>query len=603
MTEPLKFPLLTQPIRSKTRLSQGLRDRDRTMLLLLLFWIAIGACLRFTNLAAKPPWTDEFATLVFSSGNSYGSVALNEMISLESLLQPLQNHLGGGLNEVVTRLIAQDNHPPLFFALLHLWMKLLPAGQYVSVWAARSLPALFGVLSIPAIYGLARVAFRSPAIAQWAAAMMAVSPYGVYLAQEARHYTLAILFVIGSLLCLAIAVRHLWHGTLIPIPIVVLWVLANTLGFLTHYFFVLTLGAEALALLVILFALRRDLARRATTAANLWRLAAAAAGTAIAILFWLKGVLPENYGSTMTEWIQNDNRSLLAVISPIFQLGAAIVTMFSLLPVESPSLPFAILSGALMLGFVIWAFPVLGWGLKVQWRQPSSALEVRLFVAFVGSAIALFFILTYLFGIDITRGARYSFVYFPGVILLLGAMLAACWQFGFPRLHRGVSTSFPRFIKGNGKLSAIAIWLVGLSSAITVAMNFGYQKYYRPDLLVPHLDRSSAESILIATTHQTLVQTGEMMGIAWQLKDHPMAEKTFFLLAQQSQNNDRAAVESLQQAIQQLPRPLDLWLVNFKPSVTLDDCVADTDSFPHINGYNFRLYRCPQVTDIRAREE
>jgi len=40
--------------------------------------------------------------------------------------------------------------------------------------------------------------FRSRLVGQIAAAMMAVSPYGIYLAQEARHYTLAILLIIAS---------------------------------------------------------------------------------------------------------------------------------------------------------------------------------------------------------------------------------------------------------------------------------------------------------------------------------------------------------------------------------------------------------------------
>ena len=38
---------------------------------LLLLWIGIGTIVRFAHLTAKPPWTDEFATLVFSLGHSF----------------------------------------------------------------------------------------------------------------------------------------------------------------------------------------------------------------------------------------------------------------------------------------------------------------------------------------------------------------------------------------------------------------------------------------------------------------------------------------------------------------------------------------------------
>lgn len=48
--------------------------------LLLLVWIAIATCLRLTNLDGKPPWTDEFSTLVFILGNSFQDVPLDRAI-------------------------------------------------------------------------------------------------------------------------------------------------------------------------------------------------------------------------------------------------------------------------------------------------------------------------------------------------------------------------------------------------------------------------------------------------------------------------------------------------------------------------------------------
>jgi uncharacterized membrane protein len=66
-------------------------------LLLLLLWLFIGTGLRLTNLASKPPWTDEFSTLVFSLGNSFQLVPLNQAIALDVLLQPLQPNPANGL--------------------------------------------------------------------------------------------------------------------------------------------------------------------------------------------------------------------------------------------------------------------------------------------------------------------------------------------------------------------------------------------------------------------------------------------------------------------------------------------------------------------------
>ncbi|MEB3181673.1 MAG: glycosyltransferase family 39 protein, partial [Nostocaceae cyanobacterium] len=185
---------------------------------LLLLWLIIGLGLRLGNLTAKPPWTDEFSTLVFSLGNSFLTVPLNQPISLDVLLQPLQPNPASGVGDVVANLLTQSNHPPLYFVLTHWWLRLFPTdGGLVSLWGARSLAALFGAAAIGAIYGLSWLAFRSPLVSHLSAAMMAVSPYGIFLAQEARHYTLPILWIIASLSCLVIAIRSLHNRTPLPL--------------------------------------------------------------------------------------------------------------------------------------------------------------------------------------------------------------------------------------------------------------------------------------------------------------------------------------------------------------------------------------------------
>ncbi|MCV3215802.1 glycosyltransferase family 39 protein, partial [Plectonema radiosum NIES-515] len=218
--------------------------------LLLLMWLFIGIGLRLTNLTAKPPWTDEFSTLVFSLGNSFLAVPLDQAIAPDVLLQPLRSTASASINDVWTHLSTESNHPPLYFILAHWWMRLFPTQDgLVSLWGARSLSAVFGALSIPAIYALSWLTFRSRLIAHIAAAIMAVSPYGIFLAQEARHYTLAILWVIASLACLVITTRHIQNRTQLPILTALCWVVINALGIATHYFFSLTLCTEAFVLI------------------------------------------------------------------------------------------------------------------------------------------------------------------------------------------------------------------------------------------------------------------------------------------------------------------------------------------------------------------
>ena len=554
-------------------------------------WVGIGSFLRFYQLTAKSPWTDEFATLVFSLGNDYQSVPLNQIISLDVLLQPLKVNPAATIGDITSLLLHEDNHPPLYFILAHLWMKLFTSsGEYVSLWAGRSLPALLGVLSIILTYFLAKIAFKSPLVGQLAAALMAVSPYGVFLSQEARHYTLAIIFVIASLICFVIAVKHLENKTIIPLRLAFLWIVINGLGIITHYFFSLTLCAEGIALIALLFLSIKHQRNFSYPARflrkNWWRLALVTLGTTAVALVWFLAFVPARDGQVMTEWIRIENWTILALINPVFQLFAAWVTMLYILPIEYPSPLIIIISCLLlMLVFFIWVVPILVWGSKSIWKQKKYSLATRIFVYFIISAIAFFFILTYFFKIDITRGARYNFIYFPAVIALLGAILATCWQQG---------KEF-KFWPNNGKIAVSIILFVGFLGGMTVSSNLGYTKYYRPDILVNIIEKNSSVPILITTTHKSLVQTGEMMGIAWELKQQSSHLKTDFLLISEDKKEPQKATFTLQKSLNNLPRPLDLWSVNFQAPLELKNCRVDEQDFPYINGYAYRRYHCPKL--------
>lgn len=542
--------------------------------LLLLLWTTIALGLRLTQLTAKSPWTDEFSTLVFSLGNSYRTVPLDSAVSLDELLQPLQINPSAGAIQVIHNLLTESNHPPLYFMLAHWWMGLWSTDSgLVSLWIARSLSAIFGALSIPAIYFLSAFAFRSSLVGQIAAAMMAVSPYGIFLAQEARHYTLAILWVIASFGCLVAAIKHIQEQTKLPIVIVISWILVNILGIATHYFFVLTLVAQGVVLL------QRQYRQRKKAFNSPWgQIYAVAVGTAIGGIVWLPIFLQNN--SKLTEWIENGEKSnILALLNPIFQAIAAWITMLSLLPVEASALPIIIVSGLGMIVFFLWAIPLLKRGLIANLHQPKTRLTTQIFVAIVGSAIAIFFFFTYILGIDLTRGARYNFVYFPAVIVLVAASLATYWK-----------TSANNW--SSGKTAVALIWLMGLLSAVSVINNLGYQKYYRPDLFLQLVQKTSSSlPVLIATTHKTHVQTGEMMGIAREFKLVKTHTNPEFLLAHQAQDPDSSTV-ALQNTVRQKILPFDLWLVNFYAPVKLDSCTLQNDLKVPVDGYNYQLYHC-----------
>jgi len=87
-----------------------------------------------------------------------------------------------------------DQHPPLYYALLHGWIRLFGDGEA----DVRLLSALFGALTIPLVYLLGcRVADQSVGVV--GGLILAVSPFHLRLSQEARMYTLLTLTATSAL--------------------------------------------------------------------------------------------------------------------------------------------------------------------------------------------------------------------------------------------------------------------------------------------------------------------------------------------------------------------------------------------------------------------
>lgn len=100
----------------------------------------------------------------------------------------------------LVRIAALDWHPPLYTALLKLWIGL--AG--VSTFGLRYLSVLLGVLAVPLAYVVARVWLRARSprkgegLAVLAALYAAVAPLLVYYSQVVRMYPLATLAVLAA---------------------------------------------------------------------------------------------------------------------------------------------------------------------------------------------------------------------------------------------------------------------------------------------------------------------------------------------------------------------------------------------------------------------
>ena len=183
---------------SGNNFSPGELSGESTLRLTLLL-TALGAALRFSTLTRQSFWYDEAV-----------SVALAR--------NPVADLLTGRVRDL--------GNPPLYPALLHLWTSIFGVGD----GAVRALSALFGTLTIPVLLAVGRKALPSN-VAVVGATLLAVSPFHLQMAQEARAYTL--LALLGTLATFALllateAPRRLGPWLLLAVSTAALA--------LTHYF-------------------------------------------------------------------------------------------------------------------------------------------------------------------------------------------------------------------------------------------------------------------------------------------------------------------------------------------------------------------------------
>lgn len=146
-------------------------------------------------------------------------------------------------HEMIYRL-GLDVHPPMYYIALRLW-------HYVfgdSMWALRGFSIFFGVLTIKATYLFIKEAFKSQKMALWAAFLVAIGPFELTFATEARMYTFGAFFAVFSALFLVRALRRgRWYNYLG-------FIVSTAIIILTHYYLLFTAAAMGLYALGYLFA-------------------------------------------------------------------------------------------------------------------------------------------------------------------------------------------------------------------------------------------------------------------------------------------------------------------------------------------------------------
>ncbi|MEM9007971.1 MAG: hypothetical protein AAGE59_31230 [Cyanobacteria bacterium P01_F01_bin.86] len=582
--------------------------------LLVVIFLILGLGLRILNIDLKPAWMDEVSTLIFSLGNSSYFIPTETIVDVDSLLRPIMHVPEATPLDSARYLLQENNHPPAYFMLAHLWMDVFPpADGIASITIARLFSVILGSLSIPLIYWAAKVAFQSSLAGVLSAAFMAVSPLGIFLSQEARHYGLAITLITASLGCFITAARAVWQQKTPAWHVCVGWILINGLAIANHYFSVLTFGAQGT--MMALIALQQA---RQNGPAILWkshwrRIYYVAVGTLAGFLVWLP-ILLNFYGSPQSSFLQSDG-DFSGLINPVAHtLGAFIFSLvtpaifFAKTPLDIGLMVGSIVLTLILIGFFI---PVLWKGLKHLWQQPQDRIGVIIVGGFLITMLTVFALICYGYGSDITRGLRYKFSYYPAILILAGGIFSAYWSQRSPNGSLSVTVPFRKHRLSGRRLIQLT-WTLSLISTLLVVTDFAFIKFYAPDRFIPFVQQHSENPIVFATTEEIAAQPtvigAKFLSIGWEIERHypPEAEASGWALApkffvlREGYGIETSVASRLDATVNQIPLPFDLWAIRRHidqedPFLTDIPSVCRLDSqTPHGNkgGYSYVHYQC-----------
>ncbi|MBW4613580.1 MAG: hypothetical protein KME21_09900 [Desmonostoc vinosum HA7617-LM4] len=534
--------------------------------------IALGAMLRFWHLDLKPLWMDEIITAIFSLGKNYNDLPLDMVFPLNQVQEIFTYQSGVSCSQIAKNIATQSTHPPLFFCGMYSWLGFISPLGTEWVEKLRSLPALFGVGAITAIYGVNCIAFSTTS-GILAAALMAVSPFAVYLSQEARHYTMPMFFITLALLGLMQIQRDIFERSQLRFWVWLLWVIINIIGLYVHYFFALALSAEILTILVLMYWGQVNISMQR----QIW-LALIISISTILISFipWLLTIFSHIQRSE-TDWLPAAN-----FIAPLYQTLINWVLMVIALPVEKQPLIIAIICGLAMVVFAI----LIGWqffqGLRLLWLRNTHNLAILTLLVFISFILLQYLAIAYLSGKDITAIPRYHFVYYPSLCTLIAASL------------------------DRRKIFKYIILLVGVISCIFVVSNLVFQKPFQPEQVAQKMNLEPSTPLMLVVGYRNYQDVALGLSFALALEHnrqtvlYSAVNSDNFAFIKQSSDLSDVWHKLPQLPLQEISR-LNLWVVapgikqrDYPQQVKLSKeniCTIDPSQHYRI-GVPYQLYRC-----------
>ncbi len=547
------------------------KNPSQQLALVITLLIITGALLRFYNLTLKMIWADEVASIVHGLGNNFADISSNKIISLSDLMQPVAVNKGNGLVEVVKHGIFEDFVPPLYFMLLHLWVGIF---KTPSAFVVRSLSAVLSVLSILAIYFFTKTLFaNSRSVWLWATLLITFSPYSIALAQEVRHYSIAIIFVILSMLVFFQITQQIIQRNFLSPTKTCLLVGLNLLGIASHYFFIIVMMAEILTLIIIAY---QHQARSAIS-----KISTVALVNFLILLTWMPVYFMNDSRDDLTAWAQMDTTKIDMIANLFLQLIVSSITMFTLLPVESHDPILKIVSGLIMLLTIMAMIWLLAKN-SAQFKNQFYSLPLHFLQVYVFSSMFFLVAISYLVKKDFLASPRYHFIYFPAIIVLISYLIAGDSPISQPGL------------KFKKNLVLYLFGAVTLTSSLCVVNNFSFLKPFNTDLMAKIINDTTLENTVIVTTNQSLFDTSHLMALGWELVNNssPNVTPRFFL----DKSADASSRDSLIQNALKSTTDSSLWLINYTSDVNLRNCSLKKNDVS-LPKSHYKHYYCQNLVD------
>ncbi|BAZ38019.1 hypothetical protein NIES4101_39530 [Calothrix sp. NIES-4101] len=596
--------------------------------------IIFGAILRFGNLDLKPLWMDEIITSIFSLGKSYQDLPLDRILPLTKITDIFTYQPGISCSQIAENIAAQSTHPPLFFCGMYVWVGWLQSWGINWVFAVRSLPVLFGIIGIFVIYWLNRIAF-SPKVGLAAAACMAVSPFAVYLSQEARHYTLPMLLISLALIGLIQIQKDIVQADKIQVWVWGYWVIINSIALYIHYFCILALIAQVGTIILFLVWQRRNIRLFPQVCLALFL---SILLITISFLPWL-AILLNHSQSSDTDWLHAPQH-----IAPLYQTVINWVLMVISLPVEKQPIINAAFSAFLMIFAGIWIGRKFIQGVKRLLIAEKTKFPAFILCSFTLLVILQFLAIIYFLKKDITVVPRYNFIYYPSFCALLAASLISQDNTKVARkkqnnyfwnsklnLSENIITISRVFKAKFRPLQLIkhplsVVLLLGIISCLFLLFNLVFQKPFQPEIVAKNLNQepSISTTIVVGYSNYQDIALGLSFTLALQqlqAKNNAISnialQSTEFAFYSKKNNFEEVLKDitnniSIKRSPTQLQSPsvetqdleiprLNLWLIasglrqrDFPAKIMLasaNTCKQDIQQYYRI-GIPYQLYRC-----------